>query len=218
MLYSADVPTSPPAASVWPPPPTSTPQTFTVEGITVTKHGGQLFLLNHKAARLSLGGLLSNLVYCIALWLISLSTWASSHHIVGPLSVIWNNPMFRVEAMIKGFDFGLIAFGLTTFALWRRNKARGLTTLNRHTKMIETGKRSGVIKSVVINSIRPFFIPRYFVLLTLHVGSNFALGGSQTKYHFWRKGNAEWVAREIADFLDVPLRNFSAGAGVESIS
>ena len=210
MSDPAENPISPAPASVWPPPPLSAPETFKVEGVSLTKHGDQLFLVKHKALKSSPHSLLTAIIFFGVLWLNSLHTWISSHHQFGPLYVIWNNPSFRWAAIIKAVVFAILALAWTWF-IWDRNAGSGRALINRHTKTMEVGNSSGAIKSVTVSSLRPFLFTRYFVLLNLHIGSSITFGGMQTLYYFRQKESAERVARKIADFLDVPLRDLSAG-------
>ena len=202
------MPTS--AAPVWPPPPFSSPETLLVESVSVTSHGEQLILVNHKAVNRSPYSLLPPLIIYAALWLNSLRTWVSIHHVSGPLNVVWNNPAFRQEAIVNALIFGVMAVGLTGFS-WHRNAGDGQAVIHRSTKTMEAGRRSGVIRSVAISRVQPFFLRRYFVFPLLRTGrSKSSAGlGMQTMYAFRRKENAERVARKLADFLDVPLRDFS---------
>ncbi len=205
MADASDASFSPSAAPVWPLPPLDAPETFRVEGISVTRHGEQLLLVNHKAMK---GAWSGPIVFYVLLWLNNLRDWTRAHHISGPLNVLWNNPAYRQEAAVYAMIFGIPALGMTLFFLYR-NKGSGRTVISRATKTMEAMKHSVVIRSVAISTLRPFFVRRYFVLPMSNTEVSQSFAGVMLTFR--QKENAEQVARAIADFLDVPLRDFSKG-------
>ena len=138
-----------PAATVWPPPPSSAPETFTVEGVTVTRDGEQLTIYNHKIKWNFIPSLFQYFFFGFG-WFTSVRGWLDFHNHFGPPGPPLNDPFFvhKLESLTSTYlVMALIFTGFMWYA-YAQVQNKGLTMLSRQAKALKVGKYLATVTAV----------------------------------------------------------------------
>ena len=199
------------AASAWPPPPSSAPETFTVECVTVTKTSDQLWVNNPKiVTRPMFAWVLEQL---IAYGLISLVVITASLDAHTKSGLGWADPEF--QSGLKILAYGVVGMFLlgsgTSYLFLKSNYGSGVFAFEQRTRTVKVDRRRADvvnrIKTVTLSRKKTLFSQSYTVNYhTDHAGTP---GGDARLGSFCLRRNAERVAQEVSRFLSVTLEDSS---------
>lgn len=207
MADPADAPTSLSTLTVWPPPPTSTPETFTVEGVTVTRDGERLTVHDSKVKKGVIG---SSLVVFFIFgygWWTSIQGWLDFHRLHGTPGPAWADPFFLhkfLSLILTYLAMALIFTGIK-WHTYARTLHGGTTVFSRQTKSLQAGKLLGVVKTIDVRRPSAWTNQHYSVTFLTWGAEKTAVQWRRSAFHFRQRENAARLAMELRDFLDVPV-------------
>ena len=198
----------PPDAADWPPPPSSAPETFTVEGMTVTKHRDQLTIYNSQLKRTWIFVSIFQLTVYVIVWAFSINTWIGFHNRYGTPGMLWSDPFFLRQARGITIQYLMMAllFTLPSWVTFVVYQGGGKTVFSRLTKTVQAGKRITPIRSVTVGRQPSVSRQRVFVSVVSDRPANSFLSNRVAQFNFRQPENAARFAVELRDFLDVPVQ------------
>ena len=211
-----------PTAPVWPPPPTSAPKTFTVEGVTVTRAFGQLRVDNPKNKRpfilFSISIVLMQVIMLGCIWLISsqmflpMPSGARHHHaVMAPPTV--SSVMLPVAEM----DIGSAALNITVFwILYVLQYGTGGILFDRESRSAKSGLRffggTGQVEVIIVRRGSYLFHSLLHLNYRVVGVGKYPVSARRGQWlgSFREEGNAWRVAWEIGQCVNVPVKDLSA--------
>ena len=198
---------SPSVTTVWPPPPTSAPETFVVEGVTVTKRGELLTVNNPQAGRTTILGILFQATIFAVFYGLSVKGWVYVHNTIGPKVALWSDPFFiyRLQDLSATYFFIILIFSSIHCWMFVSLYGSGKTTFNRSTKSMQIGRQFYHVRSVFVRR-QPYIIRSVFVLsFRIDQVKKFPRPFRVLFYNFRHRESAQKLAEDVAAFLGVPV-------------